>query len=94
LVFDERLPCVEESSFLQVNWGGFHGTEKEEMPPKMPTARGNSVRISCFVDANHAGNIVTRRQEVAHRCVGVCEQRAHFMVLEAPEHGGTFHVWE
>jgi hypothetical protein len=31
------------------------------MPPKMPAARGNSVRISCFVDADHAGNVVTRR---------------------------------
>jgi hypothetical protein len=60
LVFGERLPCVEESAFSQVDWGGFYGTEKEEMPPKMPIARGNSVRISCFVDADHAGNIVTR----------------------------------
>jgi hypothetical protein len=31
------------------------------MPPKMPAPRGESVRISCFVDADHAGNVVTRR---------------------------------
>jgi hypothetical protein len=61
IVFDKRLPCIEESVFLQVDWGDFYGTKKEEMPPKMPTARGNSVRISCFVDADHAGNLVTRR---------------------------------
>jgi hypothetical protein len=27
----------------------------------MPQPLGNPVNISCFVDANHAGNIVTRR---------------------------------
>jgi hypothetical protein len=61
LVFDKRLLHVEESAFSQVDWGGLHGTKKEEMPPKMPTARRKSVRISCFVDADHAENIVTRR---------------------------------
>jgi hypothetical protein len=61
LVFDERLPAINEESFIQVDWNGFYGTEKEELPPKMPKARGNSVRISCFVDADHAGNVVTRR---------------------------------
>jgi hypothetical protein len=59
-VFDERWPVIEEESFLQVDWGDFYGDQKEEMPPKMPKARGKSVRISCFVDADHAGNVVTR----------------------------------
>jgi hypothetical protein len=35
--------------------------EKEEMPPKMPKAPGDSARISCFVDADQAGNVATRR---------------------------------
>jgi hypothetical protein len=61
LVFDERRPAIDENSFLQVDWGDFYGDHKEEMPPAMPTARGNSVRVSCFVDADHAGNVVTRR---------------------------------
>jgi len=34
---------------------------QEELPSKMPKARGNLVPISAFVDANHAGNKVTRR---------------------------------
>ena len=37
----------------------FYGDEEEELPPKMPDPRGNVVRISAFVDANHAGNVVT-----------------------------------
>jgi len=60
LVFDERLPEIDENSFLQVDRGDFYGNGKEEMPPKMSVARGNSVRISCFVDADHTGNVVTR----------------------------------
>jgi hypothetical protein len=39
----------------------FYGDVKEEMPPKMPKPRGKSVKVSCFVDADHAGNLVNRR---------------------------------
>jgi hypothetical protein len=34
---------------------------KDEKPYNMPEARGNAVDISAFVDADHAGNRVTRR---------------------------------
>jgi hypothetical protein len=33
----------------------------EEDPPNMPVPLGNALQMSCFVDANHAGNKVTRR---------------------------------
>ena len=61
LVFDERLQFINEDAFIAVNWGGFYGTEKEEMPLKMPAPPGNAVRVSCFIDAYNAGNAVTRR---------------------------------
>ena len=32
-----------------------------EKPPRMPRPLGNPVRISCFVDADHAGDQATRR---------------------------------
>lgn len=35
----------------------------EELPPRMPVARGLPVKISCYVDANHAGNMITRRSQ-------------------------------
>jgi hypothetical protein len=34
---------------------------EEELPPKMPEPLGQSMNITAFVDANHAGNVVTRR---------------------------------
>jgi hypothetical protein len=74
-VFDERQPIINENSSIAVDWGDFYGTEKEEMPPKMPKARGNSVRISCFIDADHAGNVVTRR---SHTCILIFVNNALF----------------
>ena len=62
LVFDAKTPDVDESSFAQaVDWKDFYGDVKEELPAHMPEPLGRAVRITCFVDANHAGNVVTRR---------------------------------
>ena len=33
----------------------------EDLPPGIPNPRGYPVDITCFVDANYAGNMVTRR---------------------------------
>jgi hypothetical protein len=38
-----------------------YGEVQEELPPKMLKLQGQRVIISAFVDANHAGNKVTRR---------------------------------
>jgi hypothetical protein len=62
LVFDERMPVIQEENFLQVNWSDFYGNSlRAELPPKMPEPRGKALRISCFVDADHAENVMTRR---------------------------------
>jgi hypothetical protein len=63
LVFDERMPVIiHEENFLQVDWSDFYGNSlREELPPKMPEPRGKALRNSCFVDADHAGNMMTRR---------------------------------
>jgi hypothetical protein len=39
----------------------FYGDIEEELPPKMPEPLGQPMNITAFVDANHAGNVVTRR---------------------------------
>jgi hypothetical protein len=53
---------MDESVFNNgADWKDFYGEVEEELPPNMPEPRGNSVVISAFVDANHAGNVVTRR---------------------------------
>src|SRR5210317_969152 len=62
LGYDPMTPPIDETVFNHnVDWTDFYGDVEEEMPPKMPKPRGNKVVISAFVDANHAGNVVTRR---------------------------------
>jgi hypothetical protein len=44
----------------------FYGDMEEELPLKMPKPRGRKVSIHCFVNANHAKNVVTHRSP--HKC--------------------------
>ena len=63
LVFDPFQLKVGESAFAsgKTDWKDFYGDITEELPPGMPEALGKSVHTTCFVDANHAGNVVTLR---------------------------------
>jgi hypothetical protein len=63
-VFDPKTTTLDEKAFAAVGineWKEFYGDVAEELPARMPEPRGNAVDITCFVDANHAGNVVTRR---------------------------------
>jgi hypothetical protein len=61
VVFDPRRVKLDESTFAHGDWTEFYGDVKEEDPPDMPEPLGEPVVMTCFVDANHAGNKVTRR---------------------------------
>jgi hypothetical protein len=61
IVLDPSLPMVDEHSFVQADWSEFYVDAKEAIPPNAPEPRGKAIVISCFVDADHAGNLVTRR---------------------------------
>ena len=61
LAFDPKAPDINEQHFYSnANWKEFYGDVKEELPPNMPKPQGHLVSISAFVNANHAGNVVTR----------------------------------
>jgi len=61
IVLDPTEPHIDEQSFLIADWSEFYRDAKEPIPSNAPEPRGNRVIISCFVDADHAGNLVTRR---------------------------------
>jgi hypothetical protein len=62
IVFDPITPVVDTRSLnSSADWTDFYGDAAEELPPQMPEPKGKAVTTSCFVDANHAGNVVTRR---------------------------------
>ena len=61
LAYDSKAPDVDESAFIQgADWKDFYGDVEEELPPRILEPRGNPVIIGAFVDADHAGNVVTR----------------------------------
>jgi hypothetical protein len=64
VVFDPAPVALDEDTFASVSqeeWKEFYGDLQEELPPRMPDPLGKPMDITCFVDADHAGNIVTRR---------------------------------
>jgi hypothetical protein len=61
IVLDPEKPVVDETRFMRADWSSFYPDAQEAIPLNAPDPRGNSILISCFVDADHAGNLVTRR---------------------------------
>jgi hypothetical protein len=61
LVFDPNYVTWEEAGFTQHDWSNFYKDATEKLPPNAPKPRGNAVQMNAFVDADHAGNKVTRR---------------------------------
>ena len=49
--------------FTKYDWHDFYRGAKEAIPTNAPEARGESVSIHCFVDANLAGDTATRRSQ-------------------------------
>jgi hypothetical protein len=60
VVFDDGY-IGWENKFAEVDWSDFYPDAVEPIPSNAPEARGPEVQINCFVDADHAGNRVTRR---------------------------------
>jgi len=63
MIFDDTAVNWDESTLTKQNWSNRYRDAKEELPPNMPELRGNPVKINCFVDADHAGNHITRRSQ-------------------------------
>ena len=79
ICFDSQLPEIDESCFQKVTeeaWREFYRDAKEDLPTRMPKPLGKGVDITCFVDANHAGNLVTRR---SHTGILIYVNRAPIM---------------
>ena len=55
LVFDDNLPDVDTSRFMKSAWSEFYPDAKAILPPNAPEPRVQSVVMTCFVDADHAG---------------------------------------
>mmetsp|Transcript_10776 Transcript_10776/g.15574 ORF Transcript_10776/g.15574 Transcript_10776/m.15574 type:complete len:227 (+) Transcript_10776:552-1232(+) len=61
LVLESSRPRIDETRFIKQDWTDFYCDAQEPIPSNAPEPRGKPVTLSCFVDANHAGDKVTRR---------------------------------
>jgi hypothetical protein len=64
MVFDSSDPVIDEAEFERKDWTSSefgHVSGDEERPANMPQPRGFSFTIRAKVDADHAGDTVTRR---------------------------------
>ena len=61
IILDDAKPIVDETQFVKVDWTAFYLDATEAILPNAPEPRGKDILISCFVDADHAGNQITRR---------------------------------
>ena len=48
------------------DWKAFYWDIEEQDPPRMPEPLGVPVRMSAWVDSDHAGNVVTRRSHTGY----------------------------
>ena len=63
MVFDPSHPHIDENEFPDKDWSTseFGSDLKEILPGNMPEPRGQGMVMRCFVDADHAGDSITRR---------------------------------
>jgi hypothetical protein len=61
LIFDPTYADIDYESFPHENWSEFYGDVAEAIPPNAPRPLGKGLECRCYVDADHAGDKVTRR---------------------------------
>ena len=59
LVFDPTP--MEHAPHTKHNWEGFYKVHKEPLPKDAPEALGNYIQTTCYVDSDHAGDLINRR---------------------------------
>jgi hypothetical protein len=61
MAFNDKIPRLDETAFHKSDWSeSIYGKVEEKMPPNAPQALGNPVMMTCFIDAYHAGDKITR----------------------------------
>ena len=61
IVFDDSQPEFSNDFQESPDWVDFYKDAKELIPPNAPEARGRSVKMTCFCDADHASDRLTRK---------------------------------
>jgi hypothetical protein len=63
MIFNPARMKVQEADFKRTQWNDIYGDIKEEVPLDFAIPLGRRVRIKAYVDADHAGNVISRRSQ-------------------------------
>ena len=63
LLFDSGYSTTNEKLFKKYDWFDFYRDTEEAIPPNIPEARGHGVVVTCFLYANHGGNLKDRKSQ-------------------------------
>jgi hypothetical protein len=61
ILVDPSFPDHTKFQATDQDWTELYPEAEEELPPDMPTPKGKGSRTTCYVDADHAHDLVTRR---------------------------------
>ena len=65
-VFHPSHIRMHEDQFRSQDWHDFYGNTKEELPPHMLEPLGEPVKMTAFINSDHAGNLVTQRSQTGY----------------------------
>ena len=60
IAFDAAHPSIDERRFKKYDWYDFYRGAREAIPLYCPEPLGNSMSTHCFVDADLAGNLISK----------------------------------
>jgi len=61
LVLDPTYAAFDYDAFPQQDWNEFYGDAPKHIPSNAPPPMGRPVEVRCYVDADHAGDMLTRK---------------------------------
>ena len=61
LAFEPTYPTIDHTTFISSDWRKYYGNVQEKLPIEVPEPRGKEFIMRYFVDADHAGDLLTRR---------------------------------
>jgi hypothetical protein len=66
IAFDPTYPEIDQSQFPRKDWRRFYDNAEEPLPPNAPKPLGKPISIRIYVDADHAGDQLTRRSRTGY----------------------------
>ena len=66
LVFHPSHIIIRQDHFKSQDWMDFYGDGVKELPSDMSEPLGEAVKVTAFIDSDHAGNLVTQQSQTGY----------------------------